>query len=76
MCDTCMFQEQELFFFHELSPGSCFFLPKGAYIYNTLIDLIKVSFRCIFSFVRYSKKIFRKYLCKNQSFAWHFKFFE
>lgn len=55
MCDTCMFQEQELFFFHELSPGSCFFLPKGAYIYNTLIDLIKVSFRCIFSFVRYSK---------------------
>lgn len=50
-----MFQEQELFFFHELSPGSCFFLPKGAYIYNTLIDLIKVSFRCIFSFVRYSK---------------------
>lgn len=56
MCDTCMFQEQELFFFHELSPGSCFFLPKGAYIYNTLIDLIKVRFRCIFSFVRYSKK--------------------
>lgn len=55
MCDTCMLQEQELFFFHELSPGSCFFLPKGAYIYNTLIDLIKVSFRCIFSFVRYSK---------------------
>lgn len=36
-------QEQELFFFHELSPGSCFFLPKGAYIYNTLIDFIKVS---------------------------------
>ncbi|XP_052700149.1 threonine--tRNA ligase 1, cytoplasmic-like isoform X1 [Crassostrea angulata] len=38
-------KEQELFFFHELSPGSCFFLPKGAYIYNTLIDLIKSEYR-------------------------------
>ena len=35
-------QEQELFFFHELSPGSCFFLPRGAHIYNTLISFIKV----------------------------------
>ncbi|XP_052239215.1 threonine--tRNA ligase 1, cytoplasmic-like isoform X2 [Dreissena polymorpha] len=37
--------EQELFFFHELSPGSCFFLPKGAHIYNTLINLIKSEYR-------------------------------
>uniref|UniRef100_A0A8C4XIX3 threonine--tRNA ligase n=1 Tax=Falco tinnunculus TaxID=100819 RepID=A0A8C4XIX3_FALTI len=35
-------QEQELFFFHELSPGSCFFLPRGAHIYNTLIEFIRV----------------------------------
>lgn len=35
-------QEQELFFFHALSPGSCFFLPRGAHIYNTLIDFIRV----------------------------------
>ncbi|KAF8988202.1 threonyl-tRNA synthetase [Podila verticillata] len=34
-------KEQELFFFHELSPGSCFFLPHGARIYNTLMDFIK-----------------------------------
>ncbi|XP_059157057.1 threonine--tRNA ligase 1, cytoplasmic-like isoform X2 [Physella acuta] len=34
-------KEQELFFFHELSPGSCFFLPRGAHIYNTLVDFIK-----------------------------------
>lgn len=34
-------REQDLFFFHELSPGSCFFLPKGAFIYNTLVDYIK-----------------------------------
>jgi len=38
-------REQELFFFHELSPGSCFFQPRGAYIYNTLIDLMKEEYR-------------------------------
>lgn len=38
-------REQELFFFHELSPGSCFFLPRGAHIYNTLIDFIKTEYR-------------------------------
>ncbi|KAL5004021.1 hypothetical protein ScPMuIL_017477 [Solemya velum] len=38
-------REQELFFFHELSPGSCFFLPRGAHIYNTLMDLIKTEYR-------------------------------
>jgi threonyl-tRNA synthetase len=41
MCDL---QEQELFFFHELSPGSCFFLPKGAMIYNRLIEFIKEEY--------------------------------
>lgn len=35
------FQDQELYFFHELSPGSCFFLPRGAYIYNALIEFIR-----------------------------------
>ena len=35
-------REQELFFFHELSPGSCFFLPNGAHIYNTLVKFIRV----------------------------------
>ncbi|KAM7352721.1 threonine--tRNA ligase isoform 2-T2 [Cochliomyia hominivorax] len=38
-------KEQELFFFHELSPGSCFFLPKGAHIYNTLMNFIKSEYR-------------------------------
>uniref|UniRef100_A0A6M2DWL6 threonine--tRNA ligase n=1 Tax=Xenopsylla cheopis TaxID=163159 RepID=A0A6M2DWL6_XENCH len=38
-------REQELFFFHELSPGSCFFQPKGAHIYNTLIDFIRKEYR-------------------------------
>lgn len=38
-------REQELFFFHELSPGSCFFFPKGAFIYNTLVNFIKEEYR-------------------------------
>ncbi|XP_054895836.1 threonine--tRNA ligase 1, cytoplasmic [Poeciliopsis prolifica] len=38
-------REQELFFFHELSPGSCFFLPNGAFIYNTLIEFIRSEYR-------------------------------
>lgn len=38
-------REQELFFFHDLSPGSCFFLPKGAYLYNSLIEFIRSEYR-------------------------------
>ncbi|KAJ2623223.1 threonyl-tRNA synthetase, partial [Coemansia sp. RSA 1358] len=34
-------QQQELFFFNELSPGSAFFLPHGTRIYNKLIDFIR-----------------------------------
>jgi threonyl-tRNA synthetase len=35
-------QEQELFFFNDLSPGSCFFLPHGTRIYNSLLELLRV----------------------------------
>lgn len=38
-------REQELFFFHELSPGSCFFLPRGAHIYNVLVEFIREEYR-------------------------------
>lgn len=38
-------REQELFFFNELSPGSCFFQPRGAHIYNTLVDFIRQEYR-------------------------------
>lgn len=34
-------RDHELFFFNEISPGSCFFLPKGAHIYNTLMEFIR-----------------------------------
>jgi len=35
---------QELFFFHELTPGSCFFQPKGAHIYNKLLEFMKEEY--------------------------------
>lgn len=38
-------REQELYFFHELSPGSCFFQPRGAHIYNTLVSFIREQYR-------------------------------
>ncbi|KAG2439420.1 hypothetical protein HXX76_004777 [Chlamydomonas incerta] len=36
--------QQELFFFHPLSPGSCFFLPHGARIYNNLVGYIREKY--------------------------------
>ena len=38
-------KDQELFFFHDLSPGSCFWLPHGTRIYNTLMDFIREEYR-------------------------------
>ena len=35
---------QELFFFHQLSPGSCFFQKYGARIYNSLVGYIKEKY--------------------------------
>ncbi|XP_055810265.1 threonine--tRNA ligase, mitochondrial 1-like [Solanum dulcamara] len=37
-------KKQELFFFHPLSPGSCFFLPHGARICNKLLEFIKSQY--------------------------------
>ncbi|KAK5648503.1 hypothetical protein RI129_003395 [Pyrocoelia pectoralis] len=38
-------KDQELFFFHDLSPGCCFFQPRGTHIYNTLIEFVKELYR-------------------------------
>ena len=38
-------QELRLFQFHDLSPGSAFFLPKGAHIFNTLTNFIRGEYR-------------------------------
>ena len=35
---------QSLFFFNAISPGSCFFLPHGARLYNTLVNFIKQQY--------------------------------
>lgn len=37
--------KQELFFCHPLSPGSWFFLPHGARIYNKLMDFMRAQYR-------------------------------
>lgn len=36
--------QQELFFFHHLSPGSAFFLPHGTRIYNRLTEFIRTEY--------------------------------
>ncbi|VEU21785.1 DEKNAAC102434 [Brettanomyces naardenensis] len=38
-------REQELFFFNEMSPGSAFWLPHGARIYQTLLDFMRDQYR-------------------------------
>jgi threonyl-tRNA synthetase len=37
-------QEQELFFFHQMSPGSAFFLPHGMIIFNALQTYIRQQY--------------------------------
>ncbi|KAF5197432.1 Threonine--trna ligase, partial [Thalictrum thalictroides] len=37
--------KQELFFFNPLSPGSAFFLPHGACIYDKLMNFMKKQYR-------------------------------
>lgn len=37
-------EQQKLFFFHPLSPGSCFFLPHGARVYNALQNFIRSEY--------------------------------
>ncbi|KAL8102432.1 hypothetical protein AgCh_027061 [Apium graveolens] len=37
-------KQQELFFFHPLSPGSGVFLPHGARIYNKLVEFIRSQY--------------------------------
>lgn len=36
---------QKLFFISELSPGSCFFMPRGAHIYNKLVDYLRGEYK-------------------------------
>jgi len=38
-------QELDLFYFDELAPASPFFMPKGAFVYNGLIEFIRKIYR-------------------------------
>uniref|UniRef100_A0A7S1LX93 threonine--tRNA ligase n=1 Tax=Neobodo designis TaxID=312471 RepID=A0A7S1LX93_NEODS len=38
-------RQQDLFYFHDVSPGSAFFFPAGARIYNALMDFQKKNYR-------------------------------
>ncbi|CAO1613820.1 unnamed protein product [Sympodiomycopsis kandeliae] len=38
-------KDQELFLFNEMSPGSCFWLPHGTRIYNTLTEYIRSEYK-------------------------------
>jgi len=38
-------KNQQLFMFHQLSPGSCFFLPHGTRVFNTLANFIRDEYR-------------------------------
>lgn len=38
-------REQDLFFFHEMSPGSCFWLPHGTRIYNSLVKMLREQYQ-------------------------------
>ncbi|KAK6155767.1 hypothetical protein DH2020_010015 [Rehmannia glutinosa] len=37
-------KKQELFFFHPLSPGSCFFLPHGSRVCNKLLEFVRSQY--------------------------------
>jgi threonyl-tRNA synthetase len=54
--------ELKLFMFHEYSPGSCFFLPHGAKLYNNLISFLrycydKLEYKEVITPVLFNKKL-------------------
>jgi threonyl-tRNA synthetase len=58
-------REQELFVFHDLSPGSAFFLPLGMRIYNTLLDFMKVS--CLTLYVLWDQELTSRASTANEA---------
>lgn len=64
---------QELFFFHQWSPGSCFFLPNGTRIYNALMDMVKEKYWKYGYDEVMSPNIFNFELWKTSGHAAHYK---
>jgi threonyl-tRNA synthetase len=55
-------QRQNLLMFSELSPGSAFFLPDGAFVYNRLLEFLREQYRLrgfqeVITPVLYQKKL-------------------
>jgi threonyl-tRNA synthetase len=38
-------KQQDLFFFNNISPGSCFYFPDGCYVYNKLVAFMREELR-------------------------------
>lgn len=65
--------QMELFFFHQLSPGSCFFHPNGARVYNALVTLMRDKYWEYEYEEVVSPNIFNFDLWKTSGHADHYK---
>lgn len=64
---------QDLFFFHPYSPGSCFFQPAGTKVYNSLVELIREKYWEYEYDEVSSPNIFNFELWKTSGHASHYK---
>lgn len=64
---------QELFFFHRLSPGSAFFLPAGARIYNRLVNFIRAEYNKRGYTEVHTPNIFKMDLWEQSGHAKHYR---
>jgi len=66
-------QQLGLFFFHEYSPGSPFFEPKGTIIYNELLSFIREEYKKRGYLEVITPQIFNKALWETSGHWKHFK---
>ncbi|MBI2580870.1 threonine--tRNA ligase [Candidatus Woesearchaeota archaeon] len=66
-------KELELFMFHDWSPGSAFFLPKGAIIYNELVSFVREEYRKRDYKEVITPQLFNKALWESSGHWQHFK---
>lgn len=66
-------QELDLFWMHEYSPGSVFFLPKGAVIYNELIQFMRSEYQKRGFLEIISPQIFNKKLWETSGHWEHYR---
>ncbi|QDZ20434.1 threonine--tRNA ligase [Chloropicon primus] len=65
--------KQDLFFFHTVSPGSCFFQPYGTRVYNKLLDFVKEKYWAYGYDEVTSPNIFHFDLWNTSGHAGHYK---